>query len=65
MWIGGLGLFGLGNVRDFITLGINPLSTVTLMGSWSLVVNTITAHFLLGEVVLLYDSVSIGFMAIG
>jgi drug/metabolite transporter (DMT)-like permease len=65
LWVAGLGVFALGNACDFIALGIAPLSTVTLLGSWSLVVNTVTARFLLGEVVLLFDYASIGFIVAG
>jgi len=59
MWVTGLCVFTLWKVCDFIALGIAPLSVVTLLGSWSLVVNPLAAHFLLHEVVTEYDIVSI------
>lgn len=59
IWLAGFGLFCLGNVCDFIALGITPLSVVTLLGSWSLVVSPIAAHFLLHEMVTAYDVISI------
>ena len=59
IWLTGFGLFCLGNVCDFIALGITPLSVVTLLGSWSLVVSPIAAHFLLHEIVTAYDITSI------
>ena len=65
IWLIGFGLFCLGNVCDFIALGITPLSVVTLLGSWSLVVSPVAAHFLLHEVVTAYDIVSIVLIIVG
>ena len=59
IWVTGLCVFALGNVCDFIALGVAPLSVVTLLGSWSLVVNPLAAHFVLHEVVTKYDIISI------
>jgi len=58
IWCVGFCLFALGNVCDFIALGIAPLSVVTMVGSWTLVINTLVANCLLHEVVLPYDILS-------
>jgi len=58
LWCVGFFLFALGNVCDFIALGIAPLSVVTMVGSWTLVINTLVANCLLHEVVLPYDILS-------
>jgi len=58
IWCIGFFLFALGNVCDFIALGIAPLSVVTMVGSWTLVINTLVANCLLHEVVLPYDILS-------
>ena len=65
IWLCGFGLFCLGNVCDFIALGITPLSAVTLLGSWSLVVNPVAAYFLLHEVVTACDMASTGLIIAG
>jgi drug/metabolite transporter (DMT)-like permease len=65
IWLCGFGLFCLGNVCDFIALGITPLSAVTLLGSWSLVVNPVAAYFLLHEVVTTCDVASIALIIAG
>jgi len=65
IWLLGFGLFCLGNVCDFIALGITPLSAVTLLGSWSLVVNPVAAYFLLHEVVTACDIASIALIIAG
>ncbi len=38
-----------GNCGDFIALGITKQSIVTLVGSWTLTVNTLMAKCILGE----------------
>lgn len=43
-------VFLVGNVLDFIALGLTKVSIVTLVGSGSLVVNTVMARLLLHEV---------------
>ena len=58
IWCVGFFLFAIGNVCDFIALGIAPLSVVTMVGSWTLVINTLVANCLLHEVVLPYDILS-------
>jgi len=58
IWCAGFFLFAIGNVCDFIALGIAPLSVVTMVGSWTLVINTVVANCLLHEVVLPYDILS-------
>jgi len=65
VWLTGFCIFVFGNACDFVALGIAPLSIVTLLGSWSLVVNTVTAHFLLHEVVAHLDQLSIIFIVTG
>jgi len=65
VWLTGFCIFVFGNACDFVALGIAPLSIVTLLGSWSLVVNTVTAHFLLHEVVAHLDLLSIIFIVTG
>jgi len=65
VWLTGFCIFVFGNACDFVALGIAPLSIVTLLGSWSLVVNTVTAHFLLHEVVARLDLLSILFIVTG
>ena len=59
IWLSGFCVIVLGNICDFVALGIAPLSVVTLLGSWSLVVNPLAAHFLLQEVVTGFDLLSI------
>jgi len=65
IWLFGFGLFCLGNVCDFVALGITSLSAVTLLGSWSLVVNPMAAYFLLHEVVAAFDIASIALIIAG
>lgn len=65
MWLSGFCVIILGNVCDFVALGIAPLSVVTLLGSWSLVVNPLAAHFLLHEVVTFSDLLSIVLIVAG
>ena len=48
-WLGGLACIGVGNALDFVSLGITKQSVVTLVGSWSLVCNTLLATYMLGE----------------
>jgi len=64
-WICGLLSFSIGNVFDFVALGIAPLSIVTLIGSWSLVVNTFFARYILNETVQKLDFLSITFIITG
>jgi len=65
IWICGLLSFSIGNVCDFVALGIAPLSIVTLIGSWSLVVNTFLAKHLINETVQKMDFLSIIFIITG
>ena len=65
IWLFGFGLFCLGNVCDFVALGITSLSAVTLLGSWSLVVNPMAAYFLLHEVLAAFDIASIALIIAG
>jgi len=65
IWIAGLCSFAIGNVCDFVALGISPLSVVTLIGSWSLVVSTFLANIFANEVVSKYDIASIMFIICG
>eukprot|EP00960_Hanusia_phi_P074009 768136-Hanusia_phi.AAC.2 len=48
-WLLGFCIFAIGNLFDFLALGISKQSVVTLVGSWALVVNTITAKFIASE----------------
>ena len=48
----------MGNVLDFLALGLTKVSIVTLVGSGSLVVNTIMARLLLKETVTRLDVAS-------
>ncbi|EKX55433.1 hypothetical protein GUITHDRAFT_160462 [Guillardia theta CCMP2712] len=48
-WLLGFCIFAIGNLFDFLALGISKQSVVTLVGSWALVVNTLTAKFILRE----------------
>jgi drug/metabolite transporter (DMT)-like permease len=57
--------FALGNICDFIALGIAPLSVVTLLGSWSLVVTTLLAKSVANEAVSIYNIISIILIVIG
>ena len=63
-WLLGLVVFALGNGGDFIALGITKQSVVTLVGSWTLTVNTMMAKCLLGETTIKLDVVS-AFVIIG
>jgi len=65
VWTVGFVMFGVGNLCDFVALGIAPLSTVALLGSWSLVVNPLAAHFVLHEVVTRFDIASIALIVTG
>ena len=65
VWIVGFGIFFVGNVCDFVALGIAPLSMVALLGSWSLVVNPLAAHFVLQEVVTRFDIMSVVLIVAG
>ena len=65
IWVAGLCIFAVGNVCDFVALGIAPLSAVTLLGSWSLVVSTFLAKILAHEIVSKYDIASIVFIVGG
>jgi len=58
IWFVGSLVFAIGNGCDFVALGIAPQSVVTLVGSWCLVVNTMTAQCLLSEVTTRYDVLS-------
>jgi hypothetical protein len=51
-------VFTIGNVGDFVSLGITRQSVVTLVGSWALVTNTLTAKCLVNEDVIFMDIVS-------
>jgi len=65
IWVAGLCSFAIGNICDFVALGISPLSVVTLLGSWSLVVSTFLANMFANEVVSKYDIASIMFIICG
>jgi len=65
IWVAGLCSFAIGNVCDFVALGISPLSVVTLIGSWSLVVSTFLANIFANEVVSEYDIASIVLIVCG
>jgi len=65
VWIVGFSLFFVGNVCDFVALGMTPLSMVALLGSWSLVVNPLAAHLVLQEVVTRFDIMSIVLIVAG
>jgi len=58
IWFVGSFVFAIGNGCDFVALGIAPQSVVTLVGSWCLVVNTMTAQYVLSEVTTRYDVLS-------
>ena len=58
LWSIGFSVFLAGNVLDFIALGLTKVSIVTLVGSGSLVVNTVMARLLLKEVVTTLDVLS-------
>jgi len=45
LWTIGFTVFLVGNVLDFLALGLTKVSIVTLVGSGSLVVNTVIARF--------------------
>jgi drug/metabolite transporter (DMT)-like permease len=55
LWWVGFFVFLVGNVLDFIALGLTKVSIVTLVGSGSLVVNTVMARLLLKETVTRLD----------
>jgi len=65
IWVAGLCSFAIGNICDFVALGIAPLSVVTLLGSWSLVVSIFLANMFANEVVSKYDIASIVFIVCG
>jgi drug/metabolite transporter (DMT)-like permease len=58
LWTAGFSVFLVGNVLDFIALGLTKVSIVTLVGSGSLVVNTVMARLLLKEIVTTLDIMS-------
>jgi len=58
LWSVGFIVFLVGNVLDFIALGLTKVSIVTLVGSGSLVVNTVMARLLLKEIVTTLDIMS-------
>jgi len=55
IWIIGFCIFLIGNVLDFLALGIAPQSVVTLVGSWALVVNALAARVVVGEKLIATD----------
>lgn len=65
IWLFGFLIFLVGNVGDFVALGLTRQSVVTLVGSWALVVNTMTAKVLLNEEVIWMDLGSILLIIIG
>jgi hypothetical protein len=52
-------LFAAGNGLNFVALGLIQESIVTLIGAWALVINIVTAKFLLGEELNNLDGVSV------
>uniref|UniRef100_A0A7S4NBZ3 Uncharacterized protein n=1 Tax=Guillardia theta TaxID=55529 RepID=A0A7S4NBZ3_GUITH len=60
-WIWGVGfvVFAVGNAMDFVALGITKQSVVTLVGSWTLAINTLLARCLLGERTIYLDYVAV------
>ncbi len=52
-------LFAAGNGLNFVALGLIQESIVTLTGAWALVINIVTAKFLLGEELNNLDGVSV------
>jgi drug/metabolite transporter (DMT)-like permease len=65
LWTAGFSVFLVGNVLDFIALGLTKVSIVTLVGSGSLVVNTVMARMLLKEIVTMLDILSAGCIIVG
>ena len=65
IWSLGALVFLVGNVLDFIALGLTKVSIVTLVGSGSLVVNTVMARLLLKETVTFLDVGSAVLIIIG
>eukprot|EP00961_Rhodomonas_salina_P085058 1142235-Rhodomonas_salina.2 len=65
IWLIGFIIFAIGNGGDFIALGITKQSVVTLVGSWALVVNTLTARLLLHEIVHPLDVLSSVLIIVG
>ena len=64
-WMAGLVCIGVGNGLDFVSLGITKQSVVTLVGSWSMIANTVLAAYVLGERTSRLDYVSAGIIVAG
>ena len=65
LWLFGFTVFLVGNVLDFLALGLTKVSIVTLVGSGSLVVNTVMARLLLKETVTVLDVTSAALIILG
>jgi drug/metabolite transporter (DMT)-like permease len=65
LWTIGFTIFLVGNVLDFLALGWTKVSIVTLVGSGSLVVNTVMARVLLKETVTRLDVAAAFLIIIG
>jgi drug/metabolite transporter (DMT)-like permease len=65
IWWSGSAIFLVGNILDFIALGLTKVSIVTLVGSGSLIVNTVSARLLLKETVTQLDILSSVFIIAG
>mmetsp|Transcript_26546 Transcript_26546/g.69795 ORF Transcript_26546/g.69795 Transcript_26546/m.69795 type:complete len:385 (+) Transcript_26546:68-1222(+) len=58
-------VYAAGNGLNFVALGLIQESIVTLIGAWALVINIVTAKYMLGEELSRLDGVAVILIAVG